>query len=141
MLGAEPPVPQLVHPGAAVGVVELLVDPVHLVDEQGLVPLGVRRAAGAHEPCSITPSSRATSAMARCWPMTRAVASLRNSFGHRPRRRAGVGFSSMVAVTPPPNLLRRLVSPDQALIGIPENRGSKAFDNVGQLALSTLQTP
>ena len=43
VVDAQPPPAQLVgHPGAAVGVVEVVVDLAHLVDEQGLVPLGRR---------------------------------------------------------------------------------------------------
>ena len=43
--------------------------------------------------CSTTPSSRATSAIVRCWSMTRDAASRRNSFGYLPRRLVGSGYS------------------------------------------------
>jgi hypothetical protein len=40
-------------------------------------------------------SSRATSATIRSWSMTKATASRRNSFGYRPHRLAGLGWSSV----------------------------------------------
>ena len=46
--------------------------------------------------CSTTPSEAATSATVRFWSMTRAEASRRNSAGYLPRRRAGVGCSSVI---------------------------------------------
>ncbi len=136
MVGTGDPILQLTgHPGSAVGVVELGVDPAHPDVEQGLGPVGVGSVSRAGQAgvarrdgnlsgsaCGLdrqpfrfrggggpAASSRSTFPMVSFWTMTSAARSRQNAFGHRDCSGDGVDITSDAADMEAPSSTRPAV--------------------------------